>query len=553
MPRRPPRLLPLLVAIISLACAPFACAPLAWAAQLGPAPLQARASTAPVYPLDGIVLNSVTGEPVRAALVQINAGGQTSALTGADGKFHFEGVPQGQMYLSVRKPGYFNQDQFLPGGTRNNPVEVGPGMGPAVLKLVPEGVIFGRITNADGAPVENMQVRVVYTSIENGEKRWQQRVTQTNDDGEYRLFELQAGIYYVKAGPGSPIGLPLAAPQTRREGYTATYYPGAFDLASATAIAIQPGKQMRADMALRSAPSYRVSGTIIGAPLGAGMGLGFTNGEGETIAVGFRINSKTGAFDALTVPPGSYTLRAFAQPADGQQQFVGSVPIEVNSDLAGINIGLGPPATIPVVVQFELTQNSRPGSPPGNAAPVNIQFASTRSMLSTLRNQATMEGPPENRSLVLRNLAPDTYKVWVRPNGHWYVESARCGLTNLLTQDLTVSSGGLGEPIEVVLRDDFATLEGTVSAGGQPSPGIVLPIPENSPTATTMVVVNPTGQFPKRELPPGEYRVFAFDRSNGLEYANPDVMRRYLSGAQFVRLAPNGQATVNLELQKVGE
>jgi hypothetical protein len=164
-----------------------------------------------------------------------------------------------------------------------------------------------------------------------------------------------------------------------------------------------------------------------------------------------------------------------------------------------------------------------------------------------------MEGPPENRSLVLRNLAPDTYKVWVRPNGHWYVESARCGLTNLLTQELTVSSGGLGEPIEVVLRDDFATLEGTVSAGGQPSPGIVLPIPENSPTATTMVVVNPTGQFPKRELPPGEYRVFAFDRSNGLEYANPDVMRRYLSGAQFIRLAPNGQATVNLELQKVGE
>ena len=353
-------------------------------------------------------------------------------------------------------------------------------MGPAVLKLVPEGVIFGRITNADGAPVENMQVRVVYTSIRNGEKRWQQRETQTNDDGEYRLFELQAGIYYVKAGPGSATGLPLAAPQTRREGYTATYYPGTFDLASATAIAIQPGKQMRADMALRSAPSYRVSGTIIGAPLGAPMTLGFTNGEGETIAVGFRINSKTGAFDALTVPPGSYTLRAFAQPADGQQQFVGSVPIEVNSDLADINIGLGPPATIPVVVQFELTQNSRPGSPPGNAAPVNIQFASTRSMLSTLRNQATMEGPPENRSLALRNLAPDTYKVWVRPNGHWYVESARCGLTNLLTQDLTVSSGGLGSRSKSCFAMTSLLLKERYPREGSPRRGLCFRFPRTA-------------------------------------------------------------------------
>jgi hypothetical protein len=548
MPRRPQRFLPLLLAIVSLACAPSA-----RAAQLGPGQLQSSGSTTPVYPLDGIVLNSVTGEPVRAALVQANGRGQMSALTGADGKFHFEGIPQGQMYVSVRKPGYFNPDQFFPGGTANNPVQVGPGMGPAVLKLVPEGVIFGRITNADGAPVENMQVRIVYTSIENGEKRWQQRGAQTNDDGEYRLAELQAGTYYVKAGPGNPTGLPLAQLQTRREGYAVTYYPGAFDLASATPIAIQPGKQMRADMALRSAPSYRVSGTIIGAPLGAFMGVGLINGEGETIGGGFRNNPKTGAFDALSVPAGSYTIRAFARAADGQQQFVGRVPVQVNSDLAGVNIAVGPMATIPVVVQFELKQNPSSGSPPGNAAPVTIQLMSATGMLSTQRGQATLEGPPENRSFAVRNLEPGTYKVQLRPNGHWYVESARYGLTNLLTQDLTVSSGGLGTPIEIVVRDDFATLEGTVSAGEQPSPGIVLPILENSPIATTMVVVNPTGQFPKRELPPGEYRVFAFDSSNGLECANPDVMRRYLSGAQFIRLVPNGQATVKLELQKVGE
>jgi len=164
-----------------------------------------------------------------------------------------------------------------------------------------------------------------------------------------------------------------------------------------------------------------------------------------------------------------------------------------------------------------------------------------------------MEGPPENRSFAIRNLEPGAYKAQVRPNGPWYVESARCGQTNLLTQELVVASGGLGQPIEVVLRDDFATLEATVSSDGHPAPATVLPIPENSPTAATTVFANDAGNLPKMSLAPGEYRVFAFDRTEGLEYANPEAMRPYLSKAQFIRLAPNGKATIHLELQRRGE
>ena len=46
------------------------------------------------HALRGTVVNSVTGEPIRGALVQIYFNGQSSMLTGPDGKFQFEGLPQ---------------------------------------------------------------------------------------------------------------------------------------------------------------------------------------------------------------------------------------------------------------------------------------------------------------------------------------------------------------------------------------------------------------------------------------------------------------------------
>jgi hypothetical protein len=520
-------------------------------AQLAPVQLPSPANTAPTYILDGVVLNSMTGQPIRAALVQMYGRGQVSVLTGADGKFHFEGLPQGQISLSVRKPGFFNERE---GVVRNEVVRVDANMQPVVLKLVPESVLYGRVTDPDGEPAESVPVKLLYQTVENGEMRWQQRAAQTNEDGEFRLFDLRAGTYYLKAGPSFTTRARASSSlQTRREGYESTFFPGVPDLESAAAIVAAPGKQIRADLSLRSAAFYQVAGTVVGHPIGASFGVQFMTKEGEALPSGVRINPSTGAFTGMTIPAGSYVIRAFARINNGQQSLVATLPLNVNSDVAGVHLALGPPATIPVTVEFELTPKSNPESFPPGGQPVSIELRSTRSAFLGQQAQAMMEGPPENRSFAIRNLEPGTYKAQVRPNGPWYVESARCGQTNLLTQELIVASGGLGQPIEVVLRDDFATIEGTVSSDGHAAPASVLLIPENSPTATMTVFVNETGKLQQRNLAPGEYRAFAFDRTDGLEYANPEAMRPYLSRAQFIRLAPNGQATVNLELQRRGE
>src|SRR5579871_2088272 len=55
------------------------------------------------HALTGTVVNSITGEPIPRALVQLYGGSNASMLTDFSGTFRFEGVQQGSVSLSTRK------------------------------------------------------------------------------------------------------------------------------------------------------------------------------------------------------------------------------------------------------------------------------------------------------------------------------------------------------------------------------------------------------------------------------------------------------------------
>jgi len=163
-------------------------------------------STQDKYSLTGMVVNSATGEPIRGALVQIYINGQSSQLTGPDGKFRFDRLPAGQTPVNIRKPGFFSQQQLENGPVRFTQLvgTIGPDAPLLILKLVPEGVVFGRITAEDGEPIENLPIQLVVQGLENGRKVWRDHAGgSTNEDGEFRIAELQPGTYYLSAGPSS--------------------------------------------------------------------------------------------------------------------------------------------------------------------------------------------------------------------------------------------------------------------------------------------------------------------------------------------------------------
>src|SRR5690242_8898806 len=64
------------------------------------------------YSLTGIVQNSVTGEPIPHALVQIVAAPPGSTFTDAGGRFEFEKLSGGVTTVVARKPGFFTPEEL---------------------------------------------------------------------------------------------------------------------------------------------------------------------------------------------------------------------------------------------------------------------------------------------------------------------------------------------------------------------------------------------------------------------------------------------------------
>jgi hypothetical protein len=119
---------------------------------------------------------------------------------------------------------------------------------------------------------------------------------------------------------------------------------------------------------------------------------------------------------------------------------------------------------------------------------------------------------------------------------------------------LTIAPGASVQPIEIVLRDDMAHLDGTVSEGTNEQQIIILAIPEGNRQGTQRTgTAMPQGQFEFQQLAPGSYTVMAVDRADELEYRNPVVMQKYMSKTQEITLGPNQSASVKLELIHVRE
>jgi hypothetical protein len=512
-------------------------------------------STDDKYTLRGAVINSVTGEALRGALVQIYFNGQSSMLTGPDGKFQFEGLPQGQTTITVRKPGFFSEDDIEPNGRGQHPATTGPNSSPVVLRLIPEGVIYGRISEEDGEPIEGLPVELLVQHLQNGRKVWERRPQAvTDEDGNFRIAELQPGDYFLSAGPSrNPVTLPAKLSQPGAEGIPLVYYPVGSELAAATPIPITPGKRVEINLTLAPQPFYRVSGSINGYAPGQPVNLQLRNSAGLPLPYNWRFDSATGSFRINGVPVGAYTLHAEAPDSRGHS-LTATVPLTVNADLSGLHLILLPTVTIPIRMSVIA---SRTGAErfweQENYFPAYVQLVARNAGLFELRYGSRQVGERGAASLELQNIASGTYSVEINPNGPLYVQSAMSGTTNLLESDLSVAPGSSPQPIEITLRDDVAFLSGTVSLENHHLNATILAFSEHPSIPPRIQPAYSGGNFQLSSLPPGTYKILAVDHPDRLEYANPEAVKKYLSKAREVTLSPEQSAKIDLELTKVGE
>jgi hypothetical protein len=81
----------------------------------------------------------------------------------------------------------------------------------------------------------------------------------------------------------------------------------------------------------------------------------------------------------------------------------------------------------------------------------------------------------------------------------------------------------------------------------------LLPLPEST-GQFRQVAVEPDGKFDLQQVPPGAYRVLAFDHSQAeLEYYTSESMRAYDGKGQVVRLGAGQKEKLTLRLLSTSE
>jgi len=500
------------------------------------------------YKLAGSVVNSVTGEPVRRAVVELFAGSERHAFTDANGQFEFDNLVAGQAGLRVRKPGFL-EEREAGQGAGPPAAKIGPETTPVVLKLVPESIIYGRAQDAAGDPIERLPVKVIAARIYNGRKHWMQRqMTMTNDNGEFRLANLPPGSYYLQAGPTWDFGIAHGM-DGREQAYPAIYYPAASDPSGATLMEITAGQQVNTNLILSPIPLFNISGQILGGSVGQGVNFEFFDAFGNSISI--PVTAQPGGRFDSKAPAGSYTLEVNAWGGGRGNELVASAALNTTSDVAGLRLVLAPATSIPILVRSESTHPSTVSYGSGGAPVPSVHLSQTGVLIGG--REFWDSSSPEVSSPVLQNVAPGTYSVEVTGNrgGSWYVQSVQSGGVDLLRGDLSVVSGVNTAPIEIVMRDDAASLRGQV-AGEEKEPGIVVAVPDGAPSSASSAAFGTDGEFWLPNLAPGSYSVLAFDRRD-IEYTNPDVLGRFLGQASHVDLHASNEHTVNLELIRVNQ
>jgi hypothetical protein len=175
-------------------------------------------------------------------------------------------------------------------------------------------------------------------------------------------------------------------------------------------------------------------------------------------------------------------------------------------------------------------------------------------------------------TMVFGHVPPGRY--WVRVNAsRGFAAAVTSSELNLLRRPLTVGPGS-NLKVNVTLREDGAEVSGSVEGGSGPTPEgprptamtfigrfspktgahiYCIPIPESTGQFREGAVET-DGKFVVQQIPPGSYRVLAFDRQKlDLEYDNSEAMRAYEGKGQVVRLSAGQKENITLQVISTSE
>src|SRR3981189_244973 len=296
-------------------------------------PLSAQRPTA--FPaqaahLRGMVLNSLTHEPIGAALVVASV---NRFATMTDDRGHFEFTfprPEAEKtagFAGTSDVRSLETSQFQHAGinrptmlrarktgflSRNNGQEgllLSPAQQELTISLVPEARIVGHVVLPGSDGSDKIQVELYRRQVREGREHWEPAGTaMSRSDGEFRFAELSAGSYKLLTHELLDRDPLTFNPRGQLFGYPPVYYPAAPDFATAAVIRLSPGEIYQPKVSPAKREYYPVKLAVKNAPasLQARIQVWPQGHPGPGYSLGYNPGDEL--IEGL-LPDGSYTVQ----------------------------------------------------------------------------------------------------------------------------------------------------------------------------------------------------------------------------------------------------
>jgi len=621
----------------------------------------------PKATIEGTVTRADNGQPLKGARVILRSGaarGQNPVLAGlvagdnraltnivtavatvatdGNGRFTMTGVEPGQYQLSAEREGFVRSEYGQRTPTGNGitvPVSANQHL-MLDLKMLQASVVSGRVITPEGEAAAQATVQAYAYEYSNGQRTLAEvKTTQTNDLGEYRLFWLEPGEYFVsvtdndvednlpsstvdvsqtrggRGGRGGGAALQILTSTLGERGSPIVqafggatnppvFYPGTMDPDGAVPISVAASVEVRGmDFNLRPLQTATVSGRVVAPfPLNqgnvnvAGRGRGANLPDGGPLQIAFggapvqlslnRVgDSRTGlagllslrlgstpvntdgSFEIRNVAPGEYNLTATARDQNGQQYTARTRVSVATADVANVTVAVRPGVELRGRValdgtppqQFKMSSlrvslAASDGALPGVVDFVTAGAARGNAVRAFLPGgQAEVAEVADDGSFTLRNVGAMEYRVRVVgiPQGA-YLQSGRMESKDALSGPITVDNQG-GE-LQLVLGFSPGRVSGTVTDDrGVATQGVqAVLVPDEARRGRSDAYFSTTtdtnGQFTFNNVPPGRYKLFAWEDIPAGAYQYPDFIRRYEDRGVSITVNGNSAVTADTRL-----
>ncbi len=507
-----------------------------------------------VYSLD-------TGQPLKRASLTLRSSRRRDeplmTMTDALGTFEFKNVEPDTYYLSCARTGYMQtnygqKSPMLP----PTPLSVRPGqdLKDIDFQLIRGGVISGTVLDEDGEPASRVQIQALARYYGRGRVQYIPRGgVSTDDRGQYRMFGLPPGRYYVQASYNAQAFGQPAGPTS----YAPILYPNVLSLKDALRIEVINGNEVsQVDFRLRPVPAYSASGTVIDQETDRPLAEGFISviaadpqsgyfrsGAGSPIRAG-------GRFKVSGLLPGSYRLMVNLPNRSGGMGRVITKPLEMPAaDVTDIVIAFGPAVTVKGKVLAD-------GGTLPSPLRVLLAPAGSMGMIGPGSGNATANA---DGSFEMQNVQPGDYTVSVyggggEPSGtSFFVREVRVGGQDVLEKGLTITDGASPE-IEVVLDFAGGSIAGhLLNDKDEPvSTPVVLIVADLQKRASDRYFkaghTDQLGQFTLRGVIPGDYLLLAWPDGEAQRAQDPELFAQLEKYATRVHVEKNGNVTQDLKL-----